>query len=232
MTAGVWTALGVLAALLERQASGKGQRVDSSLFQTGVMFMAYHLLYLQFAGVNPTPQGSGHTAFAPYGAFSTADGSILLGISSDRAFRRLCAALENPSWADDPRFLTNVDRVRNRRELNSLIEDRLRSQPNAHWVALLDRHDVACDAVQDAGQVLQDPQLHALGQLAGVELPDQETAAVPRLPFELSATPAASLGSPPAPGEHSRAILHEAGYSAGEIEELIRCGAVVPGGEN
>src|SRR5215471_18991404 len=77
MGTGVWTALGVLAALLERQRSGKGQRVDTSLLQTGVMLMSYHLLYRQFAGVNPKPQGSRHTAFAPYGAFRAADGAII-----------------------------------------------------------------------------------------------------------------------------------------------------------
>src|ERR1700674_1948385 len=116
-------ALGVVAALLERQRSGKGQRVDSSLFQTGVMLMSYHLLYRQFAGVNPRPQGSRHTAFAPYGAFQTADGAIMLGISSDKAFARLAEALGKPEWAGDPRFSTNSDRVRNMGELDGYISD-------------------------------------------------------------------------------------------------------------
>jgi len=74
MGAGVWMALGILAALFERQSSGRGQRVEASLFQTGVMLMCYHLLYRQFSGVNPGPQGSRHASVAPYGAFSTTDG--------------------------------------------------------------------------------------------------------------------------------------------------------------
>ena len=90
---GVWMALGILAALLEKQRSGRGQRVDASLFQTGTMLMCYHLLYRQFAGVNPKPQGSRHTAFAPYGAFQAGDEPLMLGISSDKAFQRLCIAL-------------------------------------------------------------------------------------------------------------------------------------------
>ena len=118
---GVWMALGVVAALLERQRSGKGQRVDASLFQTGIMLMSYHLLYRQFAGVNPQPQGSRHTAFAPYGAYQAADGAMMIGISSDKAFRRLCEALGKPEWAADPRFRTNADRVRNTPELDRLI---------------------------------------------------------------------------------------------------------------
>src|SRR5581483_9369509 len=120
---GVWMALGVLAALLERQRSGQGQRVDASLFQTGVMLMSYHLLFRQFTGVNPKPQGSRHTAFAPYGAFPAADGSIMIGISGDKAFRRLAEALGNPEWADDPRFSTNSDRVRNTAELEQCISE-------------------------------------------------------------------------------------------------------------
>jgi crotonobetainyl-CoA:carnitine CoA-transferase CaiB-like acyl-CoA transferase len=85
---GVWMALGVLAALLERRRSGRGQRVDASLFQTGIMLMSYHLLYREFAGVNPKPQGSRHTAFAPYGAFQAADGTIMAGASAFSKQRR------------------------------------------------------------------------------------------------------------------------------------------------
>ncbi len=222
---GVWMALGVVAALLERQRSGKGQRVDASLFQTGIMLMAYHLVYRQFAGVNPRPQGSRHTAFAPYGAFPTADGAIMIGISSDRAFVRLCAALGKDEWAGDSRFHTNPDRVRNTPELDRLMAEVLRAKPAAHWAAILDEHDVANDPVQNPEQVMQDPQLAALGQLARVALAGAEPAELPRLPIEFSLAPPTPLGPPPAPGEHSRGILHEAGFSDAEIEELIRCGA-------
>src|SRR5581483_11125793 len=165
MGSGVWMALGVLAALLERQRSGKAQRVDSSLFQTGIMLMSYHLLYRQFAGVNPQPQGSRHTAFAPYGAYQASDGSVMIGISSDKAFRRLAAALDHPEWPDDPRFRTNPDRVRYTPELDSCITEVLRSRTVAHWNAVLDRHDVANDPVQNAEEVMHDRQTAALGQL-------------------------------------------------------------------
>jgi len=171
MGTGVWMALGVVAALLERQSSGKGQRVDSSLFQTGVMLMSYHLLYRQFAGLNPRPQGSRHTAFAPYGAFQAADGTIMIGISGDKAFRRLSEALGAPEWADDPRFRTNPDRVRNTVELDERITEILRSHPVSHWTAVLDRFDVANDPVQNPEEVMEDRQVAALELLAqeGIE---------------------------------------------------------------
>ena len=220
ISTGMWAALGVVAALLEKQRTGKGQRVDASLFQTGVMLMAYHLLYRQFTGVNPEPQGTRHTAFAPYGAFPAADGSIMIGISSDRAFRKLCAALGQPEWADDSRFLTNVDRVAHNDELTALMSGVLREHPGSHWTRIFDEHDIPHDLVQNAEQVLNDPQLAALGQLEEVNLAGVEPALAPRLPIELSE--ACAFVPPPAPGEHARAILREAGYSDAEIEELIR----------
>ena len=225
---GVWVAVGILAALLERHRSGQGQRVDASLFQTGVMLMSYHLLYRQFAGVNPKPQGSRHTAFAPYGAFSAADGSIMIGISSDKAFRRLAEALGKPEWADDPRFSTNTDRVRNTDELGRRITEIFATHPVSHWTKLLDRFDIANDAVQTAEQVLADRQMAALGQLEEVELTGEPGALLPRLPIGLSATPPEIQGPPPAVGQHTREILREAGYSDQEVEYLVSrgvCGA-------
>ncbi len=222
MGTGIWIALGILAALLERQRSGKGQRVDASLFQTGVMLMSYHLLYRQFAGVNPKPQGSRHTAFAPYGAYPTADGAIMIGISSDPAFRRLAEALGKPELAEDPRFRTNSDRVRNTPELDGRMGEILAERPLAHWTAVLDTHDVANDPVQAPDQVMSDRQVAALQQLEKISLTGEECAQVPKLPIGLSLTPPLIQGPPPELGEHTRAILKGAGFADLEIEALLR----------
>jgi len=222
MGTGIWTALGILAALFERQRSGRGQRVDASLFQTGVMFMSYHLLYRQFAGVNPKPQGSRHTAFAPYGAYSAADGAIMIGISSDQAFRRLAEALGKPELADDPRFRTNQERVRNTPDLDQILSGVFALHQRSHWTAVLDACDVANDPVQTPDQVITDRQVAALQQLERIELPGQESSLLPRLPLGFSLTPAVIQGSPPRVGEHTRAVLQEAGFSEPEIEELLR----------
>jgi crotonobetainyl-CoA:carnitine CoA-transferase CaiB-like acyl-CoA transferase len=224
VTTGTWMALGILAALMERQRSGKGQRVDASLFQTGVLFMSYHLVYRQFLGVDPQPQGARHKAFAPYGSLPTASGQIMIGISSDAQFRRLCAALCHEEWASDPRFRTNKDRVANVDELENLIGTVLQSQATQHWVALFNQCDIANDAIQTPGQVLDDPQAAALGLFAQINLTGEQPVALPRLPIGLSLNSPAPQGPPPSIGQHSRVILEEAGYSGAEIEDLIRAG--------
>src|SRR5580692_9247733 len=232
VTTGTWMALGVLAALLERQRSGKGQRVDASLFGTGVLFMSYHLVYRQFLGLDPQPQGARHKAFAPYGSLPTGDGQIMLGISSDRQFARLCGALGHAEWATDPRFRTNPDRVGNVDELENLIAGVLRTQPTLHWVALFDENDIANDPIQSPGQVLQDPQAAALGLFSQINLTGEQPIVLPRLPIGLSLTPPAFQGPPPGAGENGRAILHEAGYSDAEVDELIRSGVCGIAGES
>jgi len=206
MGAGMWLAMGVLAALLERQRSGRGQRVDASLLETGVSLMAYHLLYREFSGNNPTPQGSGHSAFAPYGAFATADGKIMIGISNDRLFARLCRAVGQPQWIDDPLFRRNPLRVEHRAQLDALVEEILKRHSTGHWTAVFDEHDVPASAIQNAGEVLDDPQVAALGLLHKVPMQGFGEATVPQIPLHLSLTPTASLGTPPTLNQHGSEI--------------------------
>jgi crotonobetainyl-CoA:carnitine CoA-transferase CaiB-like acyl-CoA transferase len=229
MGAGVWMALGILAALFERKSSGRGQRVDASLFETGVMLMCYHLLYRQFTGVSPGPEGSRHNAMAPYGAFETADGAIMIGISNDRLFRRLCVALGKEEWLEDPSFATSLGRVRNRAGLEGPMAEMFRARPTAFWLELFKKHDVPADAVQNSEQVMADYQLAALNQLAEVALQGEAAGMVPRLPVGLSLTPPEVAGPPPLLGEHGRAILREAGYKDAEIDELVQSRACALG---
>ena len=225
MGAGVWMALGIVTALYERQRSGLGQRLDASLLQTGVMLMCYHLLYRQFTGLNPKPEGARHASVAPYGDFATSDGVIMIGISNDRLFRRLCKALDRMEWLDDPCYRSNAERCRNRAGLEGKITDLLRTKPIAHWVAVFKANDVPNDVVQNAGQVLEDPQLAAVNAFVEVGLSGEEPVVVPRLPISLSRNPVSPAGAPPELGQHSRAILREAGYLDPDIDDLIQGGA-------
>ena len=149
----------------------------------------------------------------------------MIGISNDRLFRRLCKALGRTDWPSEARFASNAERVNNREELEGAIADILRAKPTSYWVELLDQHDVPNDAVQNAEQVMHDPQLRALDALAEVALAGERAAIVPRLPVALSGTPASISGPPPKLGGNGDEILREAGFTEQEISELVRCGA-------
>jgi crotonobetainyl-CoA:carnitine CoA-transferase CaiB-like acyl-CoA transferase len=223
MSSGMWMAIGIVSALFERQKSGRGQRVDNSLLETGVMLMFNHLVGRQFTGVDPVPQGNSYPSFGPYGAFQTSDGWMMIGVSNDRMFKRLCGALDCPEWISDPRFSTNILRVKNRAELDGELQKLFREKPTAYWAELFDAHNVPVSPIQNAGQVLDDPQVQALGQMENVSLPGFEDQPVtsPRLPLTLSLTNSEVLGPPPTLGGQGREILKDAGYSDAEIAQLI-----------
>jgi crotonobetainyl-CoA:carnitine CoA-transferase CaiB-like acyl-CoA transferase len=232
-SAGLWIAINILAALFERRKSGQGQYVNTSLLEAGVMLMGHNLVGQQFSGLNPIPQGSLYPSFgnlggsfSPYGAFGTADGWLMVGVSNDRIFARLCAAVGHKEWALDSRFSTNVLRVTNRAELNKLLNQIFHQKPTSHWKLVCDDHDVPVAPIQNSGEVLKDVQIAALQQLDPVLLPGYEdrTFSVPRAPLHLSATPAETLGNPPTLGQHTGDILVETGYAPAEIEELNRKG--------
>jgi crotonobetainyl-CoA:carnitine CoA-transferase CaiB-like acyl-CoA transferase len=176
------------------------------------MWMAYHLIARQMTASDPRPQGTRHSAFAPYGDFATADSRILIGISNDRLFGRLCTAV---ALEHDARFATNAGRVKHRSALDALLAGVLSQRTTGEWLEIFDRAGVPASAIQSAGELLADPQLAALGQMSeampGVLSPDLPIGFSRRLPAQ---------GPPPKLGEHTRAILAEAGFDDGEIESL------------
>jgi len=218
MGSGIWSALAVLAALL--QGGGQARRIDTSLYETGLSWLAYHVLYQQATGRDPAPQGTRHAAFAPYGDFPCADGRLLLGISNDRQFARLCEALGRPGLAADERFATNPARLANRATLDGIIGGLLEVRPAAEWEAALVAADVPVGRVQAVSQVLADPQTDALGILADglVGLPLSLDGARPPVP-----------GRAPVLGEHTRSALRMAGYDAAAIAGLIAGGVAQAG---
>ncbi|CAB3393812.1 CaiB/BaiF CoA transferase family protein [Kyrpidia spormannii] len=220
-----WAAVGILSALFHRERTGRGQIVGTSLFETGVYWMNYHLVAYQVTRRDPVPQGARHTAFAPYGAFETADGPIMIGISNDGLFARLAQAIGRPELTHDPRFATNPDRVVNREELEGLLNKQLRQRPRAEWVALFREAGIPCSPIQRPSQVMEDPQLAALSLLQLTPHPRIAEVKIPRLPVRLTDTPAAIRTSAPLLGQHTREILEEIGELA-RVEELLSKGVI------
>jgi len=173
MGAAMWSVIGILAALRERDRTGKGGVVDTSLLETGLAWMSIMLPIHLASGVLPERHGSGVDMIVPYQAFAVSDGNMMVAAGNDNLFRRLAAALGRPHLADDPRFRTNSDRVVNRRALIPILADIFAAQPRAHWAALLDQAGIPNGPIHTLDQVVADAQVQALGmiqRLGGSEL--------------------------------------------------------------
>jgi crotonobetainyl-CoA:carnitine CoA-transferase CaiB-like acyl-CoA transferase len=179
MGAGMWVVIGVLAALTRRAETGRGGVVGTSLYETALGWMTYHVTGYSATGEEPKPQGTGSPFIVPYSAFPTRDGQLLVTAGNDALFARLCAALGRPDIPDDPRFRTNPDRVRNRAETEALLSGILSERDSAHWIAVLHDAGVPCAPIQTVAQVMAHPQTAALdimrgsadGKLAFIGLP-------------------------------------------------------------
>ena len=160
---GMWSVIGILAALQERQRTGRGGVVDTSLYETTIAWMTLPISAYLANGEIPTRHGSGIEQIVPYQAFETADGFMMVAAGNDNLFRRLCAALDRPGLAEDPRFRTNSDRVVNRRALIPILSDIFAAAPVAEWVGRLDAAGIPNSPIQTLDKVVTDAQTAALG---------------------------------------------------------------------
>lgn len=177
--AGMWCVIGILSALMGRAQSGKGCRVDTSLFETGLSWMTVPIGNACASGREPGKSGSETPMLVPYRAFLAADRHVVIAAGNSNLFRRLAQVLGHPEWVEDPRFATNADRVANRTVLNALIEEVVKTQPSAHWMAELDKVGVPCAPVHQVSEVLAHPQTEALGILLPTEDPRLGLVATP-----------------------------------------------------
>jgi crotonobetainyl-CoA:carnitine CoA-transferase CaiB-like acyl-CoA transferase len=191
--AGMWAAMGILAALNRRHVTGEGCHVSTSLFETAIGWMAPHIGGYLSGGAMRRPLGSGVTEIVPHQAFPTSDGHIMVAAGNDNLFRALCGALERVEYVDDVRFATNSKRVENRRVLIPMLEDVFRAKPSAEWQARLDNAGVPAAPIENVAQVVASPQTQALGILQQAPDLDMTLAGLPlefdgvRPPYRFSA---------------------------------------------
>ncbi|MBX6368789.1 MAG: CoA transferase [Rhodospirillales bacterium] len=165
MGAGLWCVIGILAALLRRRETGEGCTIDASLYETALAWMTVPIANSLASGREPGRSGSETPMLAPYKAYKAQDRYIIIAAGNDNLFRRLCATIGRPEWAEDPRFRTNPDRVTNRVALNGLLDEVIGTAPAAHWVEKLDEAGVPCAPLQTVSEVLNHPQTKALGMV-------------------------------------------------------------------
>lgn len=222
----MWGAIGIISALYHKLKTGKGQKVETSLYETGVFWTGYHMLSYMATGQEPRRMGSNHASFAPYGAYDTADQKIMIGISNDSLFAKLCNAIDKKEWITDLRFKTNIERVQNRNELNNCLQEVFAKLPAQEWITKLEKEGVPSSIVQNISAVISDPQTKSTEMLTEVQHPKINNLKIPRLPFQLSKSKIRIDKHPPLLGEHSIEILKEAGLDEETIQKLIQSGVV------
>ena len=225
ITAGILAAMGILAAYIERLETGRGQRIDTSLFEAGVTQSFWQAAVTLATGVSPGPLGSAHPLTAPYQAFETSDGWITVGGSNQGTWHRLLETVALPELAEDPRFLENADRMQHVDELASILGERFKTRPTAEWLELLEKGGVPAGPVASIGEMLEFPQTLARDMVVEVEHSKLGPVRTVGFPVKFSETPASIDRGAPLLGEHTSEVLAELGYTDDEIEELIRSGA-------
>ena len=226
ITAGILAAMGVLAAYANRLKTGRGQAVDTSLFEAGITHTYWQSAISMATGVAPGPMGSAHPLNAPYEAFETEDGWITIGAANQTNWLRLLAVLDAEALATDPRFALNRDRMANRVALAATLAPIFLGASSDAWLARLEAGGVPAGPVLDVAAMHRDPQTLAREMVVAVEHPRAGRMTTLGLPVKFSETPGRVHGPAPLLGEQSRAILSEAGYSDSDIDGLIERGVV------
>lgn len=223
--AGLFALAGILAALHWRQTSGRGQHVDTSLFEAGLALSVWEATeYFSGRGI-PARLGSAHRMVAPYQAFRCSDGYINVGAANDRSFTRLAEALGHPEWRGDERFSSATARVANRTVLAGLVEQVTATRTRAEWTRVFDEAQVPCGPILDYAEAFAHPQAAARDMVVATHHPRLGDSRAIGTPLKLSATPLDPTRRAPMLGEHTDEVLASIGYGPDEIDQLRAAGA-------
>jgi formyl-CoA transferase len=222
LTAGLFLAQGILVALLERERSGKGQWVHTSLLQAMITMLDFQATRWLIGGEIPPQAGNDHPTGIPTGVFRTRDGHINIAASGQKMFARLCAALGVEGLVDDPRFKTPSERSRQRHELTAELEKALERRSSREWVERLNEAGVPAGPILNVKEVFEDEHVVQLGLAQPLRHPTLGELRVQGLPVVHARTPGAVRTPAPDPGQHTDEVLAELGYSRAEIEALHR----------
>jgi len=217
---GMWGAQGILAALYQRERTGRGQRVECSLLETAVAYSSWTSANWFADRVEPQRQGSRHRQSAPYQRFTTGDSYLVIGAGNQQLFDRFSRAMGHPEWAADARFASGGLRMKNRAELEREIEGALRTNTTAHWQRVLEDAGIPCAPVNTYAQLFADPQVKHRQMVVTVADPELGSWPHVRMPVRLSEGSIAVRRTAPKLGEHNAEILSRLGYAARTQEAL------------
>lgn len=222
---GMWAVQGILAALYERERSGRGQRVECSLLETAIGYSSWTSAGWLADPEEPQRQGSRHRQNAPYQRLLTEDGYIMIGAGDDSIWARCAAALGHAEWVEDERFKDRACRMQNRDSLEQMLEATLKTKPTQHWVSVLEQAGVPCGPVNNYQQLFSDPQVQHRQMV--VHCTDEELGDVPhiRTPIRMESDISVRTVAPGL-GQHNESVLNELGISGDSVEQLKRDGVI------
>jgi formyl-CoA transferase len=220
LTAGGFAAQGILIALLEREVSGEGQWVQTSLLQAQIAMLDFQGARYLMHGEVPDQVGNDHPTTVPTSAYPTADGYINIAAAGSGLYKRLCEGLGAPHLLEDPRFKEPKTRIKNRALLNETISEITRKKTNDQWIEILNKAGVPCGPIYKMDQVFADPQVKYLGIAQSVKHPKLGDINLIGQPMTLSRTPSSLRTAPPEKGEHNDEVLRELGYDDHAINDF------------
>src|ERR1700758_916027 len=226
LCAGLFCALGILVALLEREKSKQGQYVATSLLQAQIFMLDFQGARWLIGGEVPGQAGNNHPTSIPTGVFKTADGHINIASTGSKIWARFCNAANASELMQRPEYQTAAERSKHRDALNADMEKYTVKRSSAEWIDLLNKAGVPCGPIYSIDQVYADPQVVHLGMAQPVKTKDKSPLRMAGQPMSLSRTPSRIAAPPPKLGEHTDAVLKEFGFNAKEIAALRKANAV------
>jgi len=226
LSAGLYLAVGILVALHDRERTGVGRWVQTSLVESMVAMMDFQAARWTVDGEVPTSEGNHHPTLVPMGCFASADGYVNIAGPSGRLLRSFCEAIGLPDLPEDPRFSSAGRRSRHRAELNALVAERLRTRTTAEWVEVLAEAGVPCGPVYRMDEVFADPQIEHLAMATPVEHPALGRLDLVRNAVRMTGTGPTVRSASPDAGDDTDSVLAELGYDPAEIDQLRADGTV------
>ncbi len=226
ITAGILAATGVLAALVSRATTGLGQRVDTSLYEAGIVHTYWQSAIASATGIAPGPLGSAHPLTAPYQAFQTKDKWITVGASNQNTWLKLIDALGVKELQENEKFSSNANRMQNVAELIELLKKELAKKTSAEWLKLFDEKGLPCGPINTVTEMFEDPQTKERKMIVDVKNEKAGSFKAIGMPIKFSETKVEDTKESPTFGQHTKQILLDHGFKSEEIDSLMKLGVI------